>query len=110
MNQKQTTFLEGYRVLDLTDERGQLCGKLLGDMGADVIKIEPPGGDGLRNRGPFYKDMAEPEKSLPWLYANLNKRGITLDIETADGKSIFMGRSIYAIIIGRPNVLTLAEK
>ena len=89
MNQKPTAFLEGYRVLDLTDEKGHLCGKILGDMGADVIKIEPPGGDGLRNRGPFYKDTPDPEKSLPWIYANLNKRGITLDVETADGKAIF---------------------
>ena len=40
-----TSFLGSYRVLDLTDEKGHLCGKLLGDLGADVIKIEPPGGD-----------------------------------------------------------------
>ncbi|MFO7964031.1 MAG: CoA transferase [Desulfobacterales bacterium] len=88
MTHQPAAFLEGYRVLDLTDEKGQLCGKILGDMGADVIQIEPPGGDKLRNRGPFYKDTPDPEKSLPWLYANLNKRGITLDIETEDGKAI----------------------
>jgi crotonobetainyl-CoA:carnitine CoA-transferase CaiB-like acyl-CoA transferase len=82
-------FLSGYRVLDLTDERGLLCGKILGDFGADVIKIEPPGGDPARNIGPFYKDIPHPEKSLFWFFTNLNKRGITLNLETADGRDIF---------------------
>jgi len=82
-------LLGGYRVLDLTDEKGLLCGKLLGDFGADVIKIEPPGGDPARNIGPFYKDIPHPEKSLFWFFTNLNKRGITLDIETPDGKQTF---------------------
>jgi len=86
---QQESLLSGYRVLDLTDEKGLLCGKLLGDLGADVIKIEPPGGDAARNIGPFYKDIPHPEKSLFWFFTNLNKRGITLDIETPDGKEIF---------------------
>lgn len=75
--------------MDLTDEKGLLCGKLLGDLGADVIKIEPPGGDAARNNGPFYKDIPDPEKSLFWFFTNLNKRGITLDIEIPDGREIF---------------------
>ena len=75
--------------MDLADEKGLLCGKVLGDMGADVIRIEPPGGDPARNIGPFYKDIPHPEKSLFWFFTNLNKRGITLDIGTADGKEIF---------------------
>lgn len=89
MNEKQTTFLDGYRVLDLTDEKGHLCGKLLGDMGADVIKLEPPGGDAGRDRGPFYKDIPDREKSLQWFFTGLNKRSITLNLETADGKGLF---------------------
>jgi len=64
-------------------------GKLLGDLGADVIKIEPPGGDPVRSKGPFYKDVPDAEKSLRWFYSNLNKRGITLDIAAADGKELF---------------------
>ena len=82
-------LLTPYRVLDLTNERGFLCGKLLGDMGADVIKIEKPCGDPARKLGPFYQDVPHPEKSLFWWGFNSNKRGITLDIETEDGQAIF---------------------
>jgi len=82
-------MLSPYRVLDLTDEKGLLCGKLLGDLGADVIKIERVGGDLARNIGPFYHDEADPEKSLFWFAFNTSKRGITLDIETADGQELF---------------------
>jgi len=81
-------LLSGYRVLDLTDEKGLICGKILSDRGADVIKIERPGGDPARNIGPFYKDIPDPQKSLSWFFTNLNKRGITLNIETADGREI----------------------
>ena len=73
-------MLSPYRALDLTDEKGYLCGRLLGDLGADVLKIERPGGDADRNQGPFYNDNADPEKSLFWFAYNNNKRGITLDI------------------------------
>ena len=82
-------MLSCYKVLDLSNEKGFFCGRLLGDLGADVIKIEKPGGDNSRNIGPFYKDIPDPEKSLYWYAFNANKRGITLDIETADGKEIF---------------------
>lgn len=82
-------LLSGYRVLDLCDERGALCGKIVGDMGADVIKIEKPGGDPSRNIGPFYGDVPHREKSLFWFAFNNNKRGITLNIETPEGRRIF---------------------
>ena len=82
-------MLKGYRALDLTDEKGFLCGRVLGDLGTDVIKLEKPGGDLSRNIGPFYHDEAEAEKSLYWFAFNANKRGITLDITTEDGKAIF---------------------
>ena len=82
-------LLSPYRVLDLTDEKGLLCGKILGDMGADVIKIERPGGDSARQLGPFYHDDPDPEKSLYWFAFNTNKRGITLNIESADGLDVF---------------------
>ncbi|MBI3040846.1 MAG: CoA transferase, partial [Chloroflexi bacterium] len=75
---KTEGMLSPYRVLDLTDEKGFLCGKLLGDLGADVIKVERPGGDPARKIGPFYHDEADPEKSLFWFAFNTSKRGITL--------------------------------
>lgn len=88
-DEKQESLLGAYRILDLTDEKGLFCGKVLADFGADVIKIEKPDGDEARNIGPFYKDQVHKEKSLNWFYYNLNKRGITLDIEKKDGKEIF---------------------
>src|SRR3990170_4141548 len=89
MAQKTEGMLRPYRVLDLTDEKGLLCGKILGDLGADVIKIERPGGDVARSVGPFYHDELHPEKSLYWFALNTSKRGITLNIETVDGQEIF---------------------
>jgi len=82
-------MLSPYRVLDLTNEYGFLCGKILADLGADVIKIEPPGGDPARKIGPFYRDIADPEGSLFWLAYNTSKRGITLNLNTQDGQEIF---------------------
>src|SRR5512137_1459172 len=81
--------LASFRVLDLTDEKGFLCGRVLGDFGADVIKIEPPGGDPGRAIGPFYHDITHPEKSLYWMAYNANKRGITLNVGVVEGKDIF---------------------
>lgn len=82
-------MLSCYRILDLTDEKGFLCGKALGDLGAEVIKVEKPGGDPARNVGPFYHDIFDPEKSLYWFAFNANKKSITLDLETADGRELF---------------------
>jgi crotonobetainyl-CoA:carnitine CoA-transferase CaiB-like acyl-CoA transferase len=93
MTEQETKSKSGplppYRVLDLTDEKGFMCGKILGDLGADVVKVEPPGGDKARNIGPFYHDIPDPEKSLYWFALNSNKRGITLDIRSPDGSEIF---------------------
>ena len=82
-------MLSDYRVLDLTDEKGFLCGKILGDLGADVIKIEKPAGDISRRIGPFFHDTPDPEKSLNWFALNASKRGITLNLENPEGKEIF---------------------
>jgi benzylsuccinate CoA-transferase BbsE subunit len=82
-------MLSSYRVLDLADEKGLICGKILGDLGADVLKIEKPGGDPARCLGPFFHDDPHPEKSLFWFAFNTSKRGITLDIESADGRELF---------------------
>ncbi|MBI4294838.1 MAG: CoA transferase [Chloroflexi bacterium] len=82
-------ILEGARVLDLTDESGVFCTKLLAGLGADVVIVEKPTGSPMRRVGPFYDDDPHPEKSIHWFVHNLNKRSITLDIERADGQSIF---------------------
>lgn len=89
MNEVKEAFLSPYRVLDLTEYGCLIGGKILGDLGADVIKIEPPNGSPSRNIGPFYKDSADPEKSLFWKAYNTNKRGVTIDIEKADGQQLF---------------------
>jgi crotonobetainyl-CoA:carnitine CoA-transferase CaiB-like acyl-CoA transferase len=82
--------LSGVKVLDLTWHiTGPYCTKLLADYGADVIKIERPGkGDPTRSMGPFFKDDPNPEKSGPFLHLNTNKKGITLNLKTATGKTI----------------------
>jgi len=80
--------LSGVKALDLTNEMGFLCGKILADLGIDVIKVEPPGGDQARNIGPFYKDIPHPEKSLFWFSYNANKRGITLNLEKEQGRNL----------------------
>jgi len=77
------------RVLDLADGGALLCGRILGDLGADVVKIESPAGDPARNVGPFYKGVPDSEKSFFWFALNANKRGITLNIDSADGQAIF---------------------
>jgi benzylsuccinate CoA-transferase BbsE subunit len=81
--------LAGLRVLELADEKGQFCGKLLGDLGADVVKIEPPGGEPNRHVGPFLDDIPHPERSLSFWHYNTSKRSITLHLATADGRQIF---------------------
>ncbi len=78
-------MLSGFRVLDFSGEPGHLAGKILGDLGADVIQLEPPGGDRKARRGPFVGDRADPNRSLPWLAMNTSKRGITLDTHTPRG-------------------------
>jgi crotonobetainyl-CoA:carnitine CoA-transferase CaiB-like acyl-CoA transferase len=90
MNEERKKLpLSPYRALDLTDEKGYFCGKILGDLGMDVIKIEPLGGDPGRNIGPFYHDIPDKNQSLYFFAYNTNKRSITLNIETSDGQKIF---------------------
>jgi len=82
------SLLSPYRVLDLTTERGLLCGQILGDLGADVIKIEPPGGSPARLLAPFFEDRPDPSRSIYWWAYNRNKRGITLNLETDEGREL----------------------
>jgi crotonobetainyl-CoA:carnitine CoA-transferase CaiB-like acyl-CoA transferase len=82
--------LSDFRVLDLAAPLGLHCTKLLADMGADVIKVEPPSGDESRRIPPFKDDAPHAEKSLYFLHFNTNKRSITLDVAKPDGRAIFL--------------------
>ncbi len=81
--------LDGVRVLDLTTELGHYAGKLLADLGADVIKVEPPAGDPSRARAPFWNDEPGRETSLRFWYFNANKRSVTVDLGQYDGRYLF---------------------
>lgn len=81
--------LAPYRVLEIADEKGVYCGKLLAELGADTIKIEKPGGDDTRTIPPFAQDDPHPDKGFFFLYYNQNKRGITLNLELKHGQEVF---------------------
>lgn len=103
-------MLSPYHVLDLTTERGLLCGQILADFGADVIKVEPPGGSPARSIGPFYEDQKDPNRSLYWWAYNRNKRSITLDIQRAEGQALLKRLLAKAdFLIESDNPGTLAE-
>ena len=76
--------LTGLRVVEICDELGQYAGKLLADMGADVVKIEPPEGSSARRVGPFVNDEPGPNRSLNFWYHNTNKRSAVLDLEGSE--------------------------
>ena len=78
--------LTGIRVLDLSGLAGQYAGRLLADLGADVIKIEPPGGDPVRFMAPFAGDTPGPDRSLRWLAYNSNKSSVVLDVGAPEGR------------------------
>lgn len=91
--------LSDVRVLDLTTQLGAYCTKLLADLGADVVRVEPPAGDRSRAVGPFVGDQPHPDRSIPFLFLNSNKRSVTLDLETADGQRLFRRLATQADIV-----------
>lgn len=82
-------LLAPYRVLDLTGPLGFYTGKVLADLGADVVKVEPPGGDPSRKWPPHLKNGQDPPQSLFWIAANAGKRSITLNLEGETGQRLF---------------------
>lgn len=95
-----TSLLAGYRVLDLADETGAACGRILADLGAEVLKVEPPGGCASRRVPPFAGDDPGPETSLFHLCYNVGKRSLTLDLEAPSGQALFrqLARSADALV------------
>ncbi len=83
----ERTYLADVRVVELADEQAEYGGRLLVGLGADVIKVEPPGGNSTRSIGPFYQDVAAPDRSLYFWNYNLGKRSVVLDLKTADGRA-----------------------
>ena len=79
-------MLSPYTVIDLADDRGELASMVLGDLGAEVIKVEPPQGSASRRMPPFLDDGPEPERSLLYFAFNRNKRGVTLDLNGEAGR------------------------
>jgi crotonobetainyl-CoA:carnitine CoA-transferase CaiB-like acyl-CoA transferase len=83
---KATGPLRGVRVLDISSiVSGPLCGQILGDLGADVIKLEPPAGDTARYLG----QEGPPGMSGLFVQLNRNKRSVTLDLKQEQGKAAF---------------------
>ena len=82
--------LAGRRILELANHKTAYCGKLFADLGADVLLIEPPGGDSMRARAPFLEGRPGPNRGLWFLYTNTNKRGVTIDLDTSAGRERFL--------------------
>jgi crotonobetainyl-CoA:carnitine CoA-transferase CaiB-like acyl-CoA transferase len=82
--------LDGVRVLDLADETGAQAGRMLAELGADVLKVEPPGGESARARPPFYTGTDGVRRSLSWAAANVGKRSACLDLGSEDGRRRFL--------------------
>jgi benzylsuccinate CoA-transferase BbsE subunit len=91
--------LEGIRVIDLTNERGVYCGKVLGDLGADVIRVEPPEGDALRSYPPFRQGVQDPNQSLYFWHHNTNKRSLVLDLRSQVGRDALLKLAAGADIV-----------
>src|SRR5256886_1160694 len=87
------------RVLDLADLSGAVSGRILADLGADVVKVEPPGGEPDRMQPPFVGDVENRARSIPWLAANVNKRGVTCDLTSDAGRALFARLAASARIV-----------
>ena len=96
---KSPAALDDLTVLDLCTVEGQVMGKLLGDMGARVVKVEPPGGAPERRVGPFKGDVPHPEASLSFWYFNTSKESVTLDLTRPEGRNLFLRMAARADVV-----------
>jgi benzylsuccinate CoA-transferase BbsE subunit len=82
--------LEGLTVVEISHEVCAWAGKVLGDLGASTVVVEPPGGSEQRRYGPWLDDQPGPERSLWWWHYNTGKRSVVLDLEKAADRQSFM--------------------
>ena len=90
--------LEGMRVLDVAEPLGAFVSRILADLGADVIKVEPPGGDPGRHLSPLLTTGQE-RLSLPFVHANVNKRSIILDLEQRQDQERFRALAAQSDVV-----------
>ena len=81
-------MLDDVRVLEVSAPETMLAGRILADLGADVVVVEPPAGSPGRRLAPFLDDTPGIERSLTWHALNYNKRAVTLDLSSPDGKAM----------------------
>jgi len=81
-------LLKGFRMLDLTDEKGAMCGKIFADLGAEVIKVEPPGGCSTRRIPPFLEDEVGPDRGLYFIAYQAGKKSVTANLDSGDGRAM----------------------
>jgi benzylsuccinate CoA-transferase BbsE subunit len=96
--------LDGLRVVEFTDELGSYCGRLLADLGAEVIKVEPPGGGRQRHTPPFYTSVEPgPDTSLAFWVHNTSKKSVVLDLDTSEGRGFAHALALSADVVLEDN-------
>jgi crotonobetainyl-CoA:carnitine CoA-transferase CaiB-like acyl-CoA transferase len=81
MTTPRPTPLADVRVVDMAEDRGEMCGRYLADLGADVVRVEPPGGSPSRAQAPLHRGV-----SLPFIMNNAGKRSVVIDLEAPEGR------------------------
>ena len=94
-------LLAHLHVVDLTDLRGAFAGRLLADLGADVINVEPPAGGPGRLRAPFAGDVTAPDRSRPFLYRNAKKRGPVIRTITTNTRGSVRLPCLAEVVLSR---------
>jgi crotonobetainyl-CoA:carnitine CoA-transferase CaiB-like acyl-CoA transferase len=102
-------LLKGLRLLDLTDEKGALCGKMFADLGAEVIKVEPPAGCSTRRIPPYLEDKADPEHCLYSIAYHAGKKSVTANLATHDGRALVADLAAHADFLVESNPLGYLE-
>src|SRR6185436_18425923 len=103
-----TGGLGDLRVLEVVDESAEYAGRLLAGFGADVVKLEPPGGAPSRRIGPYLDDVPHPDRSLHFWHYNVGKRTASVDLARPDGRALFgrlATRANVVIAAGAPATL-----